>query len=106
MSDSPNGWGEWSRHVLLELKRLNTAIENMVSKTTDNENDIIALGTRLKGKNDLCVQHHDEIKEIKRSVQKNRDMVMSHRLIAAMISAVTALATAVIVAYFSMKGGA
>ena len=104
MSDSPNGWGEWSRHVLLELKRLNTAIENMVSKTTDNENDIIALETRLKGKNDMCRQHQGEIKEARIAIQKNRDMIMAHRLITAAISAVTSLATAVIVAYFAMKG--
>ena len=69
MSDTPNGWGEWSRHVLLELKRLN-----------------------------------GEIKDTRKEVRKNHDMILSHRLVTAMISAVTSLATAGIVAYFATKG--
>ena len=67
MPDSQNGWGEWSRHVLLELKRLNA-----------------------------------EIKDTRKEVRKNHDMILSHRLIAAMISAATSLVTAGIVAYFAM----
>lgn len=105
MSDTPNGWGEWSRHVLMELKRLNTAIESMVSRTTDNEHDIAILQSRLKGKNDMCHRHQIEIKETVTKVQKNRDMILSHRLISAIISAVTSLATAGLVAYFALKGG-
>lgn len=105
MSDSPNGWGEWSRHVLMELKRLNTSIENMTSRTTESEQDIAILQSNLKIKNDLCHQHQGDIKDARNDIQKNRDMILSHRLITAAISAVTSLATAGIVAYFATKGG-
>ena len=105
MSDSPNGWGEWSRHVLMELKRLNTSIENMVSRTTENEQDIAILQSSLNSKNELCRQHQGDIKETRKDIQKNRDMIMAHRLITAVISAVTSLATAGIVAYFATRGG-
>lgn len=100
-----NGWGEWSRHVLMELKRLNEAIESMVSRTTDNEQGIAILQSKLRGKNDMCVQHQEDIKDTRKEIQKNRDMILSHRLITAAISAVTSLATAGIVAYFATKGG-
>lgn len=101
---TPNGWGEWSKHVLLELKRLNNAIESMVSRTTDNEHDIAILQSSLRGKNDMCKQHQDEIKDARKDIQTNRDSIMSHKMITAAISAVTSVATAGIVAYFAMKG--
>jgi len=106
MSESePNGWGEWSRHVLMELKRLNAAIEAMLNRAALTEKDISVLQSSLRNKNDKCAEHGAEIKEIRRSVQNNRDLILGHRLIGAIISAITAMVTAVLVAYFSMKGG-
>ena len=103
-SSEPNGWGEWSRHVLAELKRLNSAIEGMTSRTSVNEQAMIALETKMMAKNDTCVQHFNEIVDVKKGMQKNRDMIMSHRLITAAISAFTSLATAAVVAYVATRG--
>jgi len=35
-----NGWNEWSRHVLAELKRLSTAVENLEQGRLADREDI------------------------------------------------------------------
>jgi mRNA-degrading endonuclease RelE of RelBE toxin-antitoxin system len=41
MSDNPNGWNEWSKHVLAELKRLNRGYENLRKEFADFKEEII-----------------------------------------------------------------
>ena len=101
---SPNGWGEWSRHVLAELKRLNDSIEKILAKTVDNEKKIIALNGKMDGRTFMCNEHKEDIIKIEKLARGNRDSIMSHRLITAIISAVTSLATAVLVAWIAMRG--
>ena len=38
-----NGWNEWSKHVLLELQRLDKNIESMGSKVDKISTDILTL---------------------------------------------------------------
>jgi len=40
---NPNGWNEWSRHVLSELKRLNDAYEAIDGKLNRVRTDIAVL---------------------------------------------------------------
>lgn len=106
MSDpSPNGWAEWSRHVLMELKRLNESIEKMMNKIIENDKRIAAVDSRLSGREYVCKERGEQIRDLRKGIQKNNDKIMSHRLITAVISAITSLATAGLIAYFAMKGG-
>lgn len=38
-----NGWGEWSKHVLLELERLNEKTENISTKINDMKGELLML---------------------------------------------------------------
>ena len=50
MGDS-NGWGEWSKHVLIELERLNNNMEalrqDFQESKLDNAKEIAALKSRM-----------------------------------------------------------
>lgn len=102
--NEPNGWGEWSRHVLLELKRLNASLERAVSSINENSTKINTVDNNLKNKNDMCGVHRDELKILRADVAKNKEKIMAHRLITAAISAGTSILTALIVALAAMKG--
>jgi len=41
--EKPNGWNEWSRHVLAELKRLNTCYETLDDKIDKLKEDVTVL---------------------------------------------------------------
>ena len=36
MPENTNNWGDWSNHVLIELKRLNESYENIEKKIEDH----------------------------------------------------------------------
>lgn len=38
-----NGWGEWSKHVLLELERLNERTEGISTKINDMKSELMML---------------------------------------------------------------
>jgi hypothetical protein len=48
-----NGWNEWSKHVLLELERLNEKSEVIRAEISKVQNDITKLSTVKDGIEDL-----------------------------------------------------
>ena len=45
MAPGPNGWNEWSRHVLAELERLNVCYETLNAKLDVLKVDFVAHST-------------------------------------------------------------
>ena len=43
MSSGPNGWNQWSKHVLKELERLNEVMERLEAKLNEVEKDLVML---------------------------------------------------------------
>ena len=49
-SHSTNGWGEWSKHVLLELKRLNNCVTILDTKVDNLTKEFVILKTEFQMK--------------------------------------------------------
>ena len=47
MTDSPNGWNEWSKFVLKELERLNECYKEMNNKLDDLKSTTVALKVQM-----------------------------------------------------------
>lgn len=45
----PNGWNVWSKHVLLELKRLNDCYEKLDEKITKIDKRLIMAQVKIAG---------------------------------------------------------
>ena len=43
MTNPSNGWNEWSKHVLAELRRLNTCMEKIETEMSNLRSDIAVL---------------------------------------------------------------
>ena len=77
-SEANDGWNEWSKHVLLELERLNEKFEAIRTDITKVQNDITKLSTIKSGieeirewkKNLDEVVSPSQLKELKDTVQE------------------------------------
>lgn len=53
MENNNSGWNEWSKHVLIELERLNDKLEGVNQKIQDTNTEITKIGGMKHVLNDL-----------------------------------------------------
>jgi predicted nucleic acid-binding Zn-ribbon protein len=100
MPDQDNGWGEWSKHVLKELERLNDNHEALRDKLDDLSKQVTEIKSGLTGVDDLKTWKHnmDEVispSQVK-SLQKDVEELKMFR--AKVIAVLTVLHILVVIA--------
>ena len=92
----PNGWAEWSRHVLLELKRLNDLIEDVLKRVDANRTKMTVLETQTLSKEGICRQHRETADRALEMAQENKNRISTHRLLAVLISSIASIIVALV----------